>query len=79
MNFSFSQVISAVKKVLVPVLRIVSLGLIASPAGKIVGVAAEVIDKGADVAEEVSKDGDLNHAVDAAPAVIDAVKSVVKK
>lgn len=74
MAISFSDVLSVVKKWAVPVLRIVSLGLVGTKAGRVVDVAADVAEVGTKVAE--SKDP--KDVVDAAPKVIKEVKDLIK-
>lgn len=72
MAFSFASVLAVVKKVVVPVLRIVTLGLVGTKAGRVVDVVADVTE----VAAEVAEDKDAKAAVDAAPKIIDKGKKL---
>lgn len=74
MSFSLSKILAVVKKIVVPVLRIVTLGLVGTKAGRVVDVVADVTE----VAAEVAEDKDAKAAVDAAPKVIAKAKNLIK-
>lgn len=75
MSISWSGILAVAKKWAVPVLRIVSLGLLGTKAGRVVDAAADV----AEVATKVSDGVDPSEVVKDAGAVVSEVKDLIKK